>query len=165
MTKKSQPTMSTNVISLDSRRPSHLMRRDSTSGSPGRDRKTPDLWRNPIGLTPDLTTKLLRGLADSHIRRLEVFACGGARVSMHQLLAATGDDDLRILSHFQGALSRRVRRLLDDREKRIHLIGWDYAATQWDADKTRIIDGVCYVADTTQKSLVQYFGGAPNGLR
>ena len=77
---------------------------------------------------------------------------------MRQLLAATDDSDLRVLSYFQGALTRKLRRLLNDREKQIHLIGWDYATTRWDVDHTNIVDGVCYVTDITQSSLMQCLG-------
>lgn len=122
---------------------------------------TSDLWRRPIDLTPDLATRLLHGLAENHRRRLEVFARQGERVSMHDLLAVTGDRDLRVLSYFQGALSRKLRRLLADREKKVHLIGWDYSKTKWDDEHARIVDGVCYVTEATRESLMQCFGCAP----
>jgi hypothetical protein len=149
-----------NVIKLDSRRRSRRVGRGVTRKA-GR---AADLWRDPIDLDPDLTTKLLRGLAENHQRRLEVFACQGARVSFQHLLAVTGDSDLRVLSYFQGALTRRLRRLLDDREKRIHLIGWDYASTRWNDARTEIVDGICYVTEMTQTSLRQHFGDTPRGL-
>ena len=79
---------------------------------------------------------------------------------MHQLLAATGDTDLRVLSYFQGALCRKLQRLLNDRDKRIHLIGRDYAATRWDDDHVKIVDGICYITSKTQNSLMQCLGEA-----
>ena len=121
-----------------------------------------DLWRRPIDLDTDLATRLLHGLADNHRRRLEVFARQGERVSMHDLLAVTGDSDLRILSYFQGALSRKLRRLLADREKMVHLIGWDYTATKWDDEHAKILDGVCYVTQPTREALVECLKCAPD---
>ena len=120
-----------------------------------------DLWRTPIDLSPELATRLLHGLAENHRRRLEVFARQGERVSARDLLAVTGDTDLRVLSYFQGALSRKLRRLLADEEKKVHLIGWDFAATEWDDEHTKIVDGVCYVTKATRDSLMQCLGYAP----
>lgn len=119
-----------------------------------------DLWRRPIDLSPEMTKRLLHGLAENHRRRLEVFARQGARVSMSDLLAVTGDRDLRVLSYFQGALSRKLRRLFADREKKVHLIGWDYATTRWNEDHSKIVDGICYVAEATRESLRQCLGVA-----
>ena len=80
------------------------------------------------------------------------------------LLAVTDDSDLRVLSYFQGALTRKLRRLLDDREKRVHLIGWDYASTQWNDARTEIVDGICYVTEMTRTSLMQCLDISPGGL-
>ena len=157
--------MSTNVISLDSKRWSLRAGADAAYEKTRPGRRTPDLWRNPVDLDLDLAMKLLRGLAENHRLRLEVFARQGPRVSVRQLLAVTGDDDLHVLSYFQGALTRKLRRLLDDREKRIHLIGWDYARTRWNDERTQILDGICYVTDGTRKSLMQCLGDAPSGPR
>ena len=123
-----------------------------------------ELWKKPVDLTPDLARRLLHGLAENHRRRLEVFARNGDRVSMHDLLAVTGDEDLRVLSYFQGALSRKLRRLLGDEEKKVHLIGWDYSATAWDDEHTKIVDGVCYVTATTREALMRIFGHTPDSL-
>ena len=120
-----------------------------------------DLWRTPIDLSPELATRLLHGLAENHRRRLEVFARQGERVSIRDLLAVTGDTDLRVLSYFQGALSRKLRRLLADEEKKVHLIGWDFTATEWDDKRAKIVDGVCYVTKVTRDSLMQCLGYAP----
>ncbi len=102
------------------------------------------LWRQPMDLSPDLAVRLLHGLSEPHRVRLRLFAQKRGRVTQRELLSATGDEDLRVLSHFQAVLSRRLRRLLDDPEKRIHLIGWDFAATKWDKSHTNIINGVYY---------------------
>ena len=148
------------VIKLDSRRRSRRLE----SGVARKAGRAPDLWRHPIDLDLDLTAKLLRGLAENHRLRLEVFARQGARVSFQDLLAVTGDSDLRVLSYFQGALTRKLRRLLDDREKRVHLIGWDYASTRWNDARTEIVDGICYVTEITRTSLMQCLGDSPRGL-
>jgi len=124
-------------------------------------KSAPDLWRRPYDLTPDLAARLLRNLAENHRNRLELFARQGERVSARDLLAVTGDTDIRVLSYFQGALSRKLRRLVADPERKLHLIGWDYSATRWDDERTRIVDGVCYVTAATREALIAQFGDAP----
>lgn len=136
--------------------------RRSTPKPAAKGKAASDLWRRPIDLSPELAIRLLHGLAENHRRRLEVFARQGERVSMRDLLAVTGDRDLRVLSYFQGALSRKLRRLLADRDKKVHLMGWDYATTKWDAEHVRIVDGVCYVTKATRDSLMRCFGHAPD---
>jgi hypothetical protein len=116
------------------------------------------LWREPMDLSPDLAARLLHGLSEPHRVRLALFAKKGGRVTQRELLKATNDSDMRVLSHFQAVLSRRLRRLLDDPEKRIHLIGWDFNATKWDKSHSDIINGVYYVTDTTAHTLQNYFG-------
>ena len=116
------------------------------------------LWRQPIDLSSDLTIRLLHGLSTPHRARLKLIAEKGGRVTQLELLKATDDTDMRVLSHFQAVLSRRLRRLLDDPEKRIHLIGWDFNATKWDKSHTNIINGVYYVTDATTRTLQDYFG-------
>jgi hypothetical protein len=120
-----------------------------------------DLWRQPYDLTPELARRLLSGLAENHRNRLRVMAKNGGRASVKQLLAVTGDSDLRVLSYFQGALSRKLRRLVGDRDKRIHLIGWDYTSTRWNADHTMIVNGTCYVTETSAGVLREAFGIKP----
>ncbi|MHA1152692.1 MAG: hypothetical protein ACTSQ7_08525 [Alphaproteobacteria bacterium] len=115
------------------------------------------LWRQPMDLSPDLVVRLLHGISEPHRVRLRLFAQKGGRVTQRELLRATGDEDLRVLSHFQAVLSRRLRRLLDDPEKRIHLIGWDFGATKWDKSHTNIINGVYYVTEPTTRALQGYF--------
>ena len=66
-----------NVIKLDS--PAALRRVER--GVSRKAARASDLWREPIDLDPDLTAKLLRGLAENHRLRLEVFARQGTRVS------------------------------------------------------------------------------------
>ncbi|MBC8268560.1 MAG: hypothetical protein H8E36_07425 [Rhodospirillaceae bacterium] len=129
------------------------------------------IWYNPIDLTPELAERLVNGLAKNHRHRLELLVRKGGRASMVALLGITQDDDLRILSYFQGALSRKIRRLVGDREKRLHLIGWDYASTEWDAEHTKIVNGDCYISDQTVVALSKALGVKidndvpPNDLR
>ncbi len=119
------------------------------------------LWRHPMDLSSDLAGRLLHGLSEPHRMRLRLFAQKGGRVSQRELLRATGDEDLRALSHFQAVLSRRLRRLLNDPEKRLHLIGWDFDATKWDKSHNTIINGVYYVTEPTARALQGYFDIKP----
>lgn len=116
-------------------------------------RKPSRAWVVPFDLGTDLANRLLHGLAENHRRRLALFARGDGRVGMKELLAVTGDKDIRVLSYFQGALNRKLRRIVGDEEKKLFLIGWDYDSTKWDADHTKIVDGVCYVTDKTAAAL------------
>jgi hypothetical protein len=115
------------------------------------------LWRQPMDLSPELAVRLLHGLSEPHRALLRLFAQKGGRVTQRELLRATDDEDMRVLSHFQAVLSRRLRRLLNDPEKRIHLIGWDFDATKWDKTHTDIINGVYYVTEATTRTLQDYF--------
>jgi hypothetical protein len=119
------------------------------------------LWRQPMDLSSELAVRLLHGLSEPHRTRLKLIARKGGRVTQRELLKATGDRDMRVLSHFQAVLSRRLRRLLNDPEKRIHLIGWDFKATKWDKSHTDIINGVYYVTEPTAQALQGYFGIEP----
>ena len=116
------------------------------------------LWRKPMDLTPDLAARILHGLSDPHRARLKLFAKKGGRVTQKELLAATKDTEMRVLSHFQAVLSRRLRRLISDPEKKVHLIGWDFESTIWNKDRTNIVNGVYYVTDPTVETLRDYFG-------
>jgi len=130
----------------------------TTAGNGSEKQTVNALWRRPIDLTPELAARLLHGLSEPHRERLKLFAKRGGRVSQKELLKVTNDTDMRALSHFQGVLSRRLRRFIDDPEKRIHVIGWDFESTRWDKGHTTIVDGIYYVTDTTTKSLQRYFG-------
>jgi hypothetical protein len=124
-----------------------------------------DRWRYPMDLTPELAARLLSGLAENHRNRLELLVRKGGRASIKDLLAVTGDHDLRVISYFQGALSRKIRRIAGDQDKRLHLIGWDYTTTKWNADHTMIIDGDCYITHATLVALRDAFGSAPRRRR
>ena len=115
-------------------------------------------WREPVDLTPELTQRLMHGINEQHVDRLRLFAEQGGRVSMRQLLGRHEDDDVRVLSHFEGAITRRLRRILGDSEKVAYLIGWDYDSTEWNADKSQIVDGTYYVSEPTVQALRGYFG-------
>jgi hypothetical protein len=114
-------------------------------------------WREPIDLNRDLTVQLMHGLATNHRRRLEVFAKLNGRVSIKQLLKVTGDQDAKVLSYFQSVVTRKLRRILGDSEKKTFLIGWDYGSTKWNKEHTQIIDGDYYVTNKTSKALKSYF--------
>ena len=74
---------------------------------------------------------------------------------MKELLAANGDTDMRVLSHFQSVLTRRLRRLIEDPEKKAELLKWDFDSTKWSADGTTIVDGTYYVSKRTAASLME----------
>lgn len=118
-------------------------------------------WRRPVDLTAELTRMLVHGLSDDHRRRLGLFANKDGRVKMSELLAINGDSDMRVLSYFEGVLTRKLRRLIDDSEKKATLLGWDYDSTKWNKDNTTIVDGVYYVTEGTAAALRDYFGHSP----
>lgn len=123
-------------------------------------------WREPVDLTPELTQRLMHGINQQHKDRLRLFAENGGRVRMRELLAqdglaadgAPGAADVRVLSHFEGAVTRRLRRILGDDDKIAYLIGWDYQSTEWNPDASQIVDGVYYVSGPTAACLRAYFG-------
>ena len=110
-------------------------------------------WKQPVDLDRSLALRLVHGLSENHRRRLEIFAKNKGRARMQELLAVTGDAHWRALSLFEGAMTRRLRRLIGDTEKKAHLIGWDYDSTVWDKDHKEIEDGVYYVTPKTAKVL------------
>jgi len=123
-------------------------------------RRSQHEWREPIDLNRDLTVQLMHGLADNHRRRLEVFTQTSGRVSMKRLLKVTGDEDAKVLSYFQSVITRKLRRILGDSEKKTYLIGWDYASTKWNKEHTKIVDGEYYVTNKTLNALKSYFRNA-----
>lgn len=114
-------------------------------------------WRVPYDLTPQLARKLMRGLSEEAVKRLKLFSRNGGRASMQDLLAVTKENDLHVLSAFEGTVTRKLRRLVGDDNKIVSLIMWDYDAERWDADHTELVDGVFYVSATTAQVLQQYF--------
>lgn len=122
-------------------------------------RRTALYWRRPVDLSPELTVKLVHGLSEAHRKRLELFGKKGGRVTMKDLLAVTGDRDWRVLSYFQSVLTRRLRRLIEDPEKKAELIKWDFDATKWNADHSAIVDGAYYVSKRTAAALGEVLAG------
>ena len=110
--------------------------------------------RQPVDISEDQAKRLVHGLSDDHRRRLELFARKSGRVRMKDILALTGESDLSATTAFHREITRRLRRLLHDPEKRAQLIAWDIDATKWDEKKTTIVDGVYYVSERTAKALM-----------
>ncbi len=110
-------------------------------------------WRQPVDLQPDQAVRLVHGLSEEHRRRLELFTRKGGRVRMKEMQALFGDPDLRAASEFQKAMTRRLRRIVHDPEKKAQLIGWDFDGTKWDDKKTTIVDGIYFVSPTTAEAL------------
>ncbi len=110
-------------------------------------------WKKPVDMNKTLARRLVNGLPENHRKRLEIFARNDGRARMTELLAVTGDSHWRALSLFEGAMTRRLRRLIGDEEKKANLIGWDYDSTVWDKDHKEIEDGVYYVTPRTAKAL------------
>ncbi len=115
--------------------------------------RTETTWKKPVDLDRNLALRLVHGLSENHRERLKIFAGNKGRARMKELLAVTGDTHWRALSLFEGAMTRRLRRLIGDTEKKAHLIGWDYDSTVWDKDHKEIVDGVYYVTPKTAKAL------------
>lgn len=110
-------------------------------------------WRSPIDLTKDQAARLVHGLPDDSRRRLQLFARKSGRVRMKEVLALTGETDLRATSAFQREITRRLRRIVDDPERKAQLIAWDFEATKWDDKRTTITDGVYYVTEKTAAAI------------
>jgi hypothetical protein len=117
-------------------------------------------WRQPHDVALPLLRKLMKG-ADAATRdRLAVFARNNGRASMKQLLAATKDKDWHALTPWEGAITRKLRRLVGDDNRIVSLMQWDYDSEVWDADHSHLLDGIYYVSETTAKALQKYFDPA-----
>ena len=114
-------------------------------------------WREPVDITEDQAKRLIHGLSEDHRRRLSLFARKNGRVRMKEILTLTEETDLRATTAFQSEMTRRLRRLIDDPDKRAQLIGWDFDATKWDDNRTTITDGVYYVSAKTAEALKACF--------
>ena len=115
-------------------------------------------WRQPHDVALPLLRKLLKG-ADAATRdRLMIFARNNGRASMKQLLAVTKDKDWHALTPWEGAITRRLRRLVGDDNRIVSLMQWDYDAEVWDSDHSHLLDGVYYLSDSTTKSLRKHLG-------
>jgi hypothetical protein len=116
-------------------------------------RRAESSWKMPADVNKTLAKRLVNGLSENHRKRLEIFARNDGRARMTELLAVTGDSHWRALSLFEGVMTRRLRRLIGDEEKKANLIGWDYESTVWDKDHKEIEDGVYYVTPRTAAAL------------
>ncbi len=110
-------------------------------------------WRRPLDLSLEQVQRLVHGLSEDHRRRLALFARKNGRVRMKEILALTGETDLRATTAFQRVVTRRLRRLIEDPERKAQLIAWDFDATKWDDDRITIVDGVYYVSEPTAAAL------------
>lgn len=110
-------------------------------------------WRRPLDLSLEQAQRLVHGLSEDHRRRLALFARKNGRVRMKEILAVTGETDLRATTAFQRVVTRRLRRLIEDPERKAQLIAWDIDATKWDEDRITIVDGVYYVSEPTAAAL------------
>lgn len=115
-------------------------------------------WRQPHDVNQALLRKLLKGADAATRERLAVFARNNGRASMKQLLAVTKDKDWHALTPWEGAITRRLRRLVGDDNRIVSLMQWDYEAEVWDADHSNLLDGVYYVSPTTTKALRKELG-------
>src|SRR5579871_5617499 len=115
-------------------------------------------WRQPHDVSLPLLRKLLKG-ADAATRdRLGVLASNNGRASMTQLLAVTKDKDWHALTPWEGAITRKLRRLVGDDNRIASFMQWDYDAEVWDSDHSHLLDGVYYLSETTTKSLRKLLG-------
>jgi len=110
-------------------------------------------WLWPVDITADQAVKLVHGLSEDHKRRLVLFTRKSGRVRMKEIMSVAGDTDLRSISHFERVMTRRLRRMIEDPDRKAQLIGWDFDATKWDAGRTTILDGVYYVSEKTAQAL------------
>lgn len=116
-------------------------------------------WRQPYDLSEELAARLLAKLDERHVALLRLFAeSRDGRVGMKAVQKLTGSKDLKQMSELQQEITRRLRHLIDDPEKKASLIHWDFDATKWDAGQTVIVDGVYYVSPTTAKALAATLG-------
>lgn len=115
-------------------------------------------WRAPHDLDLRLLKRLLRGIDAATEKRLRLFARSDGRVGAKKLLAVTGDKDWKVLSAFEGQLTRRLRHLVGDENRMVSFIMWDYDSEKWDAAHENLLDGVYYVSPATAAALKTHFG-------
>ncbi|MEX2631350.1 MAG: hypothetical protein WD341_15555 [Tistlia sp.] len=114
-------------------------------------------WRAPYALSREQAERLVASLPGKAQRRLALFATPTGRVKMQDLMAVDDSRDLRSTSRFVRDMATRLRRMVDDPEKKAQLIQWDFDATRWDKSKQTIVDGVYYVAPETAAILRELF--------
>ncbi len=115
-------------------------------------------WRAPHDLNGKLVKRLLRGIDEATEKRLRLLARSDGRVSAKKLLAVTGDKDWKVLSAFEGQLTRRLRHLVGDENRMVSFMMWDYDSEKWDAAHENLLDGVYYVSPATAAALKTHFG-------
>lgn len=115
-------------------------------------------WRVPYELSSELAQRLIAKLDERQIALLRLFARKDGRVGMKEIQKLTGSDDLREMSELQQDITRRLRHLIEDPEKKAALIHWDFDATKWDEGQTQIVDGVYFVNPGTAKALADALG-------
>lgn len=115
-------------------------------------------WRVPYELSPELAQRLVAKLGERQVALLRLFARKDGRVGMKEIQKLTGSKDLREMSELQQDITRRLRHLIDDPEKKAALIHWDFDATKWDEGQTQIVDGVYFVSPGTAKALAAALG-------
>ena len=115
-------------------------------------------WRVPYELSAELAQRLVAKLGDKQVALLRLFARKDGRVGMKEIQKLTGSADLREMSELQQDITRRLRHLIDDPEKKAALIHWDFDATKLDEGQTQIVDGVYYVSPGTAKALAGVLG-------
>lgn len=116
-------------------------------------------WRVPYDLSADLAQRLVSKLEDKHVQLLKLFGKKDGRVGMKEIQKLTGDKDLRGMTELQQEITRRLRHLIADPEKKAQLIHWDFEATKWDKGQTQIVDGVYYVSKATAATLGKVLSG------
>jgi hypothetical protein len=115
-------------------------------------------WRQPHDVNQALLRKLLKGADAATRERLAIFARNNGRASMKQLLSVTKEKDWHALTPWEGAITRRLRRLVGDDNRIVSLMQWDYEAEVWDGDHSHLLDGVYYVSAATTKALRKELG-------
>jgi len=128
--------------------------------APSKRSEAPGLrWRVPYDLPEDIGQRLIAKLDGKHLGLLRLFARSkDGRVAMQQFLKLTGTDDLKATTELLHDITSRLRRLIDDPEKKAQLAHWDFDATKWDAGQTTIVDGVYFVSDKTKRTLEAVLG-------
>jgi hypothetical protein len=114
-------------------------------------------WRQPHDVSLALLQKLLKGADAPTRQRMALLARNNGRASMTELLAVTKDKDWHALTPWEGAITRKLRRLIGDENRIASFMQWDYDAEVWDSDHSRLLDGVYFVSDVTTKSLRKHF--------
>src|SRR5262249_29515936 len=101
-------------------------------------------WRQPHDVNLPLLRQLLKGADVATRDRLALLARNNGRASMAELLAVTKDKDWHALTPWEGAITRKLRRLVGDDNRIASFMQWDYDSEVWDGDHSHLLDGVYY---------------------